>query len=388
VQNGVIQLKKIKNLIKKIISKFFKIKKIIIMESNPDFTDNTKKVYDKLLEKNVNEKYKIVWFVDDYKKFNHVQTKNVKFINLNPGKSIINILKKTYYLCSAKIIIDCNKFISKVKKQQIRIHLCHGTPLKKVDEYNSLIGDVDYILEIGNYFSNGLAETFKKPKDILLDFGFPRNDDLFANIEKLNDYKTKLNNKIVVWLPTYRNHKNKATHGDASLKYGLPCLNSKQDILKFDRILKDNNVTVFIKLHPAEDSKILKSFNCKNLKLISDKDLLDNNLNLYQLLSMSDALITDYSSVYYDYLLTKKPIALAISDIKLYEKNVGFFDDFYKVIKGEYAYNVDDLNKFIVNLSKGIDNFRDERLKCLKLYHSHYDDKASERVYEFIKKFL
>ena len=358
------------------------------MESNPDFTDNTKKVYEKLLENKVNEDYKIVWFVDDYKKFNHIKEKNVKFINIIPGKNIINILKKTYYLCSAKIIIDSNKYINKVKKEQIRFHLCHGTPIKKVDDYSGSIGEADFILEIGDYFKKENSRIFKKNENIFLDLGFPRNDDLFSNIKVLKDYKSKINNKIVVWLPTYRNHKNHKCSKDMILKYGLPCLNSKKEVLKFDKVLRDNNITVFIKLHPAQDNKLLESFNCENFKLITDSDLKENNINLYQLLSISDALITDYSSIYYDYLLTKRPIILAISDIEIYNKNVGFFDDYYKVIKGDFAYKVDDLCECMKNLAKGIDKLKAERVKCLKLYHKYYDNKSAERVYEFIKKFL
>ena len=151
---------------------------------------------------------------------------------------------------------------------------------------------------------------------------------------------------------------------------------------------KKNKAVILIKLHPAQDKKVIESFKCNNIRIITDNELSEKGLKLYQLLAITNAMITDYSSVYYDYLLTKKPIGLAITDIEEYTKNVGLAYDYYDTIKGEYIYNSEELCEFIENLSKGIDKSLDERLKCLKLYHTYCDDKSAERVYEFIKKYL
>ena len=55
-----VNIKEMKMLIKKIFT-IFPIRNIILMESNPDYTDNTKMVFDKLIENSVNDKYKIIW---------------------------------------------------------------------------------------------------------------------------------------------------------------------------------------------------------------------------------------------------------------------------------------------------------------------------------------
>lgn len=381
--------KNIKQEIKKYLPQMIKIKDIIIMESNPDFTDNTKKVFDKLIENKVNNNYKIIWFVNNSRQFKNIKIANVKFISVYSKCNILKKVRKLYYNYSAKVIIDCNKYIPKVRKNQFRLHLCHGTPLKKVEEYCKAIGDVDYILEIGRFFRNIDSRIFEKNENCFLDLGFPRNDDLF-NTNKIEDiFSEYIGKKLIVWLPTYRKHKeNDEEYKESSLKFGLPAINSSEDFEKLDNVLQQANTILLIKLHPAQDTSVIEAFECRNIKLITDEHLIKNEMNLYKLLAASDALITDYSSVYYDYLLTKKPIGLAISDIDEYKKNVGFVQDYYELAKGEYIYNSNDMIKFIENVADGDDKYFDERMKCLKLYHTYYDNKSSERVYEFIKKYL
>lgn len=380
-------MKDIKKIVKKIFT-LLPVKNIILFESNPDFTDNSKLVFDKFIEKKVNEKYKIVWFVNNSKKFKNIKIKNVKFVSVYSKYNILKVLRRLYYNSVAKFIIDCNRYISKMRKNQFRLYLSHGTPLKKALEYGKGIGETDYILEIGEFFKDKNSELFGKPKNCFLHLGFPRNDELFANISINDIFAEYSGKKCIVWLPTYRKHKDKENMEASNFKYGLPILDSEENFIKIDNVLNENKIMLFIKLHPAEDTSVIKSFKCNNIRIINDEDLAKKGFNLYQFLSASDALITDYSAVYYDYLLTKKPIALAISDIVDFKEKHGFFYDYYKTIKGHYVYDLKDLCDFIKNLAQSNDVYLEERVKCLKKYHTFNDNKSSERVYEFIKKYL
>lgn len=377
----------IKSIIKKIFL-IIPVRNIILMESNPDYSDNAKIIFNKLVENKVNEKYKIIWFVKDSKKYKNIKIKNVKFISVYSKYNIIEKIKQIYYIFSAKVILDSNKYIPKVRKKQFRLHLCHGTPLKFVSDYCKEIGDIDYILEISEFFKTKNSELFMKKQEQFLDLGFPRNDELFFKDDIENFFPEYANKNVIVWLPTYRKHENHDEYKESMLKYGLPAINSAEDFEKIDKVLEKNKAVILIKLHPAQDKKVIESFKCNNIRIITDNELSEKGINLYQLLAITNAMITDYSSVYYDYLLTRKPIGLAITDIEEYIKNVGLAYDYYDTIKGEYIYNSEELCKFIENLSKGTDKSLDERLKCLKLYHTYCDDKSAERVYEFIKKYL
>ena len=73
---------KVKQSIKKILySKKLRLKPYILMESNPDFADNTKAVYDEIIKRGLNLKYKVIWAVNDKQKYKYIKTKNVRFIN-------------------------------------------------------------------------------------------------------------------------------------------------------------------------------------------------------------------------------------------------------------------------------------------------------------------
>ena len=381
-----------KEILKKILTKILillPIENIIIMESNPDFTDSVKTVFDELIKNKVNEKYKIIWFVSDNKKFKEFKIKNVKFLKVKSSKFNIFIkIRKYINISKAKIIIDSNNFIPKVREEQIRVHISHGTPLKNASNYNEGIGDVDYIVELSDFFKEFNSKSYKVDKSKLLDFGFPRNDVLLKKVDKKKYFPEYDNKKIIVWLPTYRKHTSKNNYGNSSLKYGIPCFNNEDDFKIVDEKLKELNIIILFKLHPAQDRKILESFNTENIKIITDDELLKKKINLYELLAISDAMITDYSSVYYDYLITKKMIGLAISDFNEYEKEVGFVYNFFDVVKGDYIYNKEELIEFIQNISTENDIKKDERLLALKKFHTFEDNKSTERIFNLIKKYL
>jgi CDP-glycerol glycerophosphotransferase (TagB/SpsB family) len=278
--------------------------------------------------------------------------------------------------------------VHKRKKEQIRIHLGHGMPLKKALKYCRQIGDFDYILSLSKTFNKQMQDNYETSSDKIINFGYCRNDNLIKCKNRDSLFKEKYQDKkIIVWLPTYRNHKN----GDedisvkSDLMYGLPCIGSNDDIVSLNDVLHSYNMILMIKLHPAQRSEEISNLNLSNISIITDQDLFIMNTTLYQLLAKSCALITDYSSVYYDYLITRKPIGLAISDITEYERKIGFaFDNYYDEIKGHYVYNIKDLMEFVkeINKESGMSE------KIVNRFHDFPDDNSSERVYQFLKKFL
>ena len=156
------------------------LKDYIILESNPDLSDNTYALYKILLKNKVNEKYKIFWFVDDKNRFKNIKIKNVYFVNCFGKITFLQNLKKLYINIKAKYIIDCNKFVYKKNKNQKRLHLCHGMPYKQVLEYCKLTGEVDYMLSLSDFFNYNLSKLCLVEQKKIVSLGFPRNDDLFS----------------------------------------------------------------------------------------------------------------------------------------------------------------------------------------------------------------
>lgn len=365
------------------------LKNIIILESNPDFTDNAKALFDLMIKNNVNDKYKIVWFVRDPEEFKDIHIKNVEFLHFFGLSKAQRDAYTEYCYNHAKIILDGNKYVKKRKQNQIRIHLNHGSPFKNALHYNLNIGEVNYNIVQSKFFIPVESEVRDMDPKKIIPLGFPRNDVLYEKQEfrfdKLDKLKTK---KTILWLPTYRNHSSLGSVKN-KLRFGLSCVETDKELLALNACLKEKNVTLLIKFHPAEKLDLLENFKLSNIVILKDSELEEAQITLYQLFSKVDALITDYSSVYFDFCLTKKNIGLAISDIDSYIKEQGDFQYNYKdAIVGNYMYTNKDLLEFIEDVAEGRDRTYDKRMELVNRYDDYQDGKATERVYDFIKKFL
>lgn len=373
-------------MLKKILKKIyyylpigFLLKPIILLESNPDFCDNARGVYDRLIELGYNEKNKIVWFVQDKDVFKDINIKNVEFVNNSDAKKI------RYYNYFAKYIVDCNRFIFKRNKYQLRIHLTHGTPIKFAGGYCAQCGKLDYVTQIGDYFTEITKDLFKVTDKQVISTGFPRNDILLKknNCIYFPEIKRK---KTICWFPTYRNHKGHST-GKNIFPYGIPSVNSEKDLKELNSVLKKEDVLLVIKLHPSEDTSILKKLDLDHIKLVEDSIFDIDHTTLYHYFRNVDALITDYSSVYYDFMLTKKPIGLAICDIDEYVKTTKIvFDKFEDGVAGEYIYTFKDLLTFIHNVRVDNDISYKRRMEKMKIYHKYFDDKSADRIIAIMEK--
>ena len=376
-------MQKIKKLISKIYYYLpikFILKDIVLFESNPDFCDNTRGVYDRMLELGYNKKMKLVWFVSNSEKFNDIKIDNVEFVDYKDKKKI------RYYRMFAKYIIDCNNFIFKRNKNQLRIHLTHGTPIKFAGDYCKECGDLDYVIQVSDYFTDITRDLFNVPKNKIKSTGFPRNDIILNKNNKQVFFKEIKRHKTICWFPTYRNHKNHSS-GKTIFPYGIPTVSNEKELKKLDNILEKEKILLVIKLHPVEDVSTIKKLNLNNIKLVEDDIFDKDHSTLYHYLSNIDALITDYSSVYYDFLLTGKPIGLAISDLKDYLKTTKIiFDNYEEGVAGEYIYNFDDLIKFIYNVSTNNDISKERRMEKIKIYHKYLDNKSADRVIELMSR--
>ena len=116
-----------------------------------------------------------------------------------------------------------------------------------------------------------------------------------------------------------------------------------------------------------------------------NEDLFKKGIKLYELLGNTDALLTDYSSVYFDYLLTDKPIGFTIDDFELYGKNRGGYaiDNPLEMMPGMKINTFDDLVQFLTCVSEGKDNYVAVRHQVNNLCNSFVTPNASKRILDF-----
>ena len=369
--------------LKWLIEKVLPLRNSIVFESNPEFGCNTLPVYEELVKRGIRDKYQIYWLVQNKE----------RYINDNSGNRYINYeergfskIRRAYILCTSKALIFSNIFLKKHKKHQLVINLMHGSPLKVPVGYWE--GDTcDYVITQAEIFNSKISDILGVPESKMVALGYPRTDILNHRGDTKGKLGISYNDKMIIWMPTFRKNGNSGvTYCDAN-KLGVPLLESEQSFTKINGALKENETVLIIKLHPAEDISHMTLKNYSNIFFVGNKELEKKNISIYQMLADSDALITDYSSVYYDYLLVDRPIGLIIDDIEIFEHKSKFaYGKYTDFVKGTYISTLDDFEQFILDLKSGRDPFLEERKEAVKKYCQYKDFKSTQRVCDFIEK--
>lgn len=369
------------NVIKRVafrILSFLPLGKFIIFESVPDLSDNSKPIFDRMLELNLDKKYRFIWYVSNKTK-DHPYKDKVIYVDSN---SFFHRKQLSYYMLRAKCLISCNRFLPSMISKQKSFYLTHGTALKSVRSYYAVPSNIDYMLVGSNSSKDMMAYELKVDEEKVVPLGFPRNDVLTSAKVNLQHYFDVDFKKIVVWYPTFRQHKNGKKTGSSN---ALPIVNNVEAAIKLNETAKKAGVLIVMKPHFAQDISYIKDNNLSNIRFITDEFFTENGISSYEFIAGSDAMITDYSSIYYDYLLCDKPIALIWEDIEDYRKDPGFAVDVNYIGKGaEKIYTLSEFENFLIKVSEGIDNFHDERREICEWANYAVDGKNTERVVDFI----
>lgn len=365
------------------ITRILPLKNYIIFESKPDFSDNTFFLYQKMLEKKYNLKYKMFWILNG-QKYEGALPKNVYTIRRAHG----NAFEKIRFLWiknRARFIIDCSAFIQKNSDKQHRIHLKHGLPLKSADQYNFLIGEVDLISVPSDYWITKCAEEHNVDASKIKPLGFPRNDVLKSCPHQ---------NINIVWMPTWiygdfnTDEEKNANPLVEKMPFGLPCIENYEQLDEINEIFKKNNAYLYIRLHPVQDSTALSLRENSNIIICNDNYLKSQNTTLYRFLCSTDALISDYSSVYYDYLRLDKPIALITENYKEYKEICGklkySYDEFTENFPANFVTSYEELLEFFNNIFEGKDPAEAKRKEAMMKYMPPTDSDSSENIINYL----
>lgn len=377
---------------KNVISPFFR-KSYIIFESDPDFCDSTFKVYKYFCDNNKFNKYRPIWVV--YDKENAMD--DCKCINYpNPFLSSESKCKYwyykliLYYYTLRSIAIICNnRQFTKVSKRQYSFYVAHGAPVKSVKGVYESPEDLDYFFIQGRWLEKITREDDNiNDHTITVPLGLPRNDDLLSNNGLDRNEIFGRYNKVVVWYPAFRKHKFSDTRG-AKFSHDIPIIYDFNNAQELNNCAKSHNVLLVIKPHFSQDVSRIKDWHLSNLKFIDNTFFIDNHINSYQMLSLTDALLTDFSSIYYDYMLLDRPIGLVLEDMNEYVKYMGVVVSLEKELNGgERIYNVRDLCDFVSRIAVGQDKRKVERKACNNLINNYQDALSTQRVSNYICNIL
>lgn len=376
-------------LISFVLVLFRKNRNYIVFESFPDYSGSPKMICLELEKRGFRSKYHFVWAID---KDQRNLFKDYECVPFWGDLKFFERLKKNLIVWNSVLIVDSNRYVEKTNlKKTFRLYTQHGAPIKKVFDYTYALGRVDSVLSLSKDIAKMEHEIWPSAEGNFEVLGYPSNDALFESADLYkNGFWKKITRKdskftkILGWFPTYRQHRNVGLLGSSYVfPFGVPLLQNKNEFERINVYLQEKNVLLVVQMHHAQAENFPKQ-NYSNIVMIPSQLKIEMGISNANLMSSFDALITDYSGAYHEYLLLDRPIALSIDDIDEYSKNPGFSIDYFDWIKGVYLKDSSDLFRFIDEVVNGVDSAKEERRMAIKKIHKYVDANSTQRVVDFL----
>ncbi len=365
-----------------------KSKNRILFISRPDFADNTKHMYD-YFAKNNSDKKELLWLIYDKHAYDILIGKGLK--NIYYLKSLSGM----YVYVRSKYIVTSSSSLWQIKSPfQKQFDLWHGIPLKTILCMGEIgisserqAGNITMRFATSNLTKALLAASFDFNATKIQITGQARTDCLFKNdrvLYEFLDIDPEEYDQIVLYMPTYRSGYKNKNDGTEIISNNVFRF-SQYGHEEFIDFLKKHRILFLFKLHPYEEKLYGDVIAGENIKIISYKSLIRKQLDIHELLSDIDILITDYSSVYFDYLLLDKKIIFVPTDRDIYESKRGFNLEPYDFwTPGEKVYTQSELEKVIISK----DEYKSERKTICDIIHDYQEGESCRRVYDKIKQYL
>lgn len=314
-------------------------------------------------------------------------------------------LRSIYTLICANVVISCSTPWSKKYKYHLsarakKIQLWHGIGPKKIGlmlpanarKHNSFLGRLsdairgkhyiyDLFVSTSDFYTANLFSKAVRARNFI-ESGYPRNDIFFKErldeldlleadtetLQKIDEFR-KNGFKSVLYAPTWDD------------PAGNLIKNGFLDLEKLSQFAKNNKILFVFKFHP--------SVRCgKELGLPDNIICYDSSKDIQPLLKTTDILVTDYSSVYMDYLLLDRPIVFFPYNLERYiESQDGLLFNYKTMVPGPICYSQDQLQEAIISYVLGrTDEYANKRAEIKKLAFKYEDGKSSERIWNFITK--
>lgn len=288
---------------------------------------------------------------------------------------MLNCMRQLYEIHTSAIIIlnDNNFVVTKFKKPgTIVIQMWHACGAVKkfgnqiVREYP--ICNYDYVIANSEVWKPVYHEAFGVSEDQVIVTGMPRVDHLSDPISVANyrsaffqKYPQLHKKRIVLYAPTFR----------GNIIKGL-----RYDELDLPHILQEveEDIVILYKMHPL----------LKDVQLPKHPRLVNvNEEDLYMLMCASDCLVTDYSSIIFDYSLLAKRVICYASDFEEYDQTIGFNIPYRQEMPEEICVNELEL----IQALQRMDQVDTSRLQSFQQKYMPYTDgQNATRICEFIKK--
>lgn len=302
------------------------------------FDDSPRAIYEEMRKDSRFTNYKLVWAFHQPEKFDAPQK-----IKTDGLKYFRTVLAARVWVTNSSV----ERGLSFTGKHTLYFNTWHGTPMKKmgadIDSANTSFGSkgknrFDVMMSQGRFETDIFSRSFGVSKEKFLEAGLPRNDVLADYSEKRrreirSRLKIKEDQIVVLYCPTFREY-------DKDKSLGV-VMAPPMDLKKWEQEL-GNGYVLLMRAH-YEVSKVMK---------IEENDIVRNVTDypdLNDLFIAADILISDYSSVFFDYSITGKPMLHFCYDYNKYSSKRGMYFDIREMISGA------DTEEGVIKLIKDID---------------------------------
>ncbi len=360
--------------------------KLVIFESflGKQYACSPKAIYEAMLRDERFNDFTFVWV------FRNPAARRMEFDNKRTVIVKYNTRRYYRFYARAKYWVNNWRLSEAIikKDNQVFIQTWHGTPLKKIGMDLNIEGNAttsqkkghamylhdgeryDYFISPSAFCTKVFASAFGlsllHKEDCLIETGYPRNDFLFRYTQKdVQDIKTELHipkdKKVILYAPTWRDNQHELGVGYTfdMTKYIESFLSSISD-----------DYVVIMRLHYLVANKLdVSKFKGK----VFDYSSLDDINRLY---IISDILITDYSSVFFDYSNLKRPILFYMYDLDEYQSSVRDFYIDLDELPGPIIKKEEELLQAISEIDK-IEVDYQEKYKAFNAKYTYLDDADS-----------
>lgn len=320
--------------------------------------------------------YNFVWSVSSLKNIDpkYKQKKNVKYVKRGSKKYI------KFLACSEYLITDTTfPFYFNKRKDQKYIMAWHGTPYKAIGKdivhaaknaHNNVMKNIlhtDFFISPSRFTTDTILKSQNSDELFsgeVLEIGMPRVDLSYKTDAKALKKQMNLpeDKKVVLYAPTWNDFKE-------SIEVGI--LDLTNNVEHLSQLLGPNYI-VALKVHYLEYKAI------KDME--TDCYLVDNKIDTNQILQIADYLITDYSSIFFDFLSLKKPVFFYFNNYKEYSERRGLYLE-KEELPGEICETVEELAE---SIKTAANTLSDKYLPMITRFAPYDDGSASKRAINYI----
>lgn len=349
---------------------------VVLIESINDFDGNSGALYEWMKLNNCDSHF--IWLCkSEESQSPYMDDRDSR---LCPAKGIDDLKEYIRVRSTAKWEIwECDP-IRKVRKDQINVFLQHyGMGYKQVAHLYRSPHYVDYALTTNAFVHQMEKKSITYGPDTKFIYGeLPRNDVLHKrDWDELSALTCKTYQKVVMWAPTLRESRySYRMDSDIEYPFGISLLYTDVQMERLNEFLETSDILMIIKIHPQQRLNFTEKEYSNILYLDGDRA---KRLHPYKLLTQVDAMITDYSSIVFDYMLLDRPIAWVLEDREHYKIEY-LMDNPEEYMPGAKIYTLEDLFLFLADVGKGVDPYQRERREICARCNPPFEGRGCERL--------